>query len=78
MIKVKNLNKYYHKNKSNEIHVINNTNLEIQAPGLVTFLGSSGAGKSTLLHVIGGLDKASGDVIYDNINFNIKIWIKRK
>lgn len=70
MIKVKNLNKYYHKNKSNEIHVINNTNLEIQAPGLVTFLGSSGAGKSTLLHVIGGLDKASGDVIYDNINFN--------
>lgn len=70
MIKIKNLNKYYNKNKPNEIHVINNTNLEIESPGLVTFLGSSGAGKSTLLHVIGGLDKARGDVIYDNININ--------
>lgn len=68
MIKIKNLNKYYNKNKSNELHVINNANIEISSPGLVTFLGSSGAGKSTLLHVIGGLDKASGDVIYDDIN----------
>jgi ABC-type lipoprotein export system ATPase subunit len=70
MIKLEKVNKYFYRHKKNEIHVINNTNLEIQAPGLVTFLGSSGAGKSTLLHVIGGLDKASGDVIYDNINFN--------
>lgn len=70
MIKINNLNKYYHKNKPNQIHVINNTNLEINSPGLVTFLGQSGAGKSTLLHVIGGLDCASGDIIYDNINFN--------
>ena len=68
MIKIKNLNKYYNKNKSNELHVINNANIEISSPGLVTFLGSSGAGKSTLLHVIGGLDKARGDVIYDDVN----------
>ena len=68
MIKIKNLNKYYNKNKANELHVINNVNLEISDTGLVTFLGSSGAGKSTLLHVIGGLDKAKGDVIYDNVN----------
>ncbi len=68
MIKINNLNKYYNKNKSNEIHVINNINLDIDSPGLVTILGSSGAGKSTFLHVVGGLDKAHGNVIYENIN----------
>ena len=69
MIKVNNLNKFYNKNKNNEIHVIDNTNLEITEPGLVTFLGQSGAGKTTLLHVIGGLDKAKGDIIYEDVNF---------
>ena len=69
MIKIKNLNKFYNKNKNNEIHVIDNTNLEITEPGLVTFLGQSGAGKTTLLHVIGGLDKAKGDIIYEDVNF---------
>lgn len=68
MIKIKNLNKYYNKNKNNEIHVIKNINLEIESSGLVTILGPSGAGKSTFLHVVGGLDKAKGDIIYDEIN----------
>ncbi|MCM1130232.1 MAG: ABC transporter ATP-binding protein/permease [Roseburia sp.] len=68
MIRIVNLNKFYNKNKSNELHVINNTTLEIQNTGLVTFLGASGAGKSTLLHVIGGLDKATGDIFYDDFN----------
>ena len=27
MIKIRNLNKYYHKGKSNEIHVIDNTSV---------------------------------------------------
>ncbi|MBD5390623.1 ABC transporter ATP-binding protein, partial [bacterium] len=68
MIKIVNLNKYYNKKKNNELHVINNTSLEIADTGLVTFLGASGAGKSTLLHVIGGLDRASGDIFYDDFN----------
>lgn len=68
MIKIVNLNKYYNKKKNNELHVINNTSLEIANTGLVTFLGASGAGKSTLLHVIGGLDRASGDIFYDDFN----------
>ena len=29
MIKLNNLNKYYNKGKSNEIHVVNNVNLEL-------------------------------------------------
>ena len=67
MIKVSNLNKYYNKKKSNEIHVINNVNLTLPDTGLVTFLGKSGSGKTTLLNVIGGLDKASGEITYDDV-----------
>ena len=57
MIKLSNVNKYYNKNKSNEIHVINNTYIEFGDSGLVCLLGASGSGKTTLLNVIGGLDK---------------------
>lgn len=70
MIKISNLNKYYNKNKSNEIHVINNVNIELPNQGLVSFLGSSGSGKTTLLNVIGGLDKASGTINYDSFSMN--------
>ena len=69
MIKIKNLNKYYNKNKSNELHVINNANIEISSPGLVTFLGSSGAGKSTLLQILGTLSTPdSGSLIIDGVD----------
>ena len=49
MIKVKGLNKFYNKNKSNELHVINDVTLELPSQGLVSFLGASGSGKTTLL-----------------------------
>lgn len=65
MIKITNLNKYYNKNKSNEIHVINDVNLELPSKGLISFLGASGSGKTTLLNVIGGLDKGIGVISYD-------------
>ena len=70
MIKIEHLNKYYNKGKSNEIHVINDTNLELPNIGLITFLGESGSGKTTLLNVIGGLDKATGTIEYDDIKFD--------
>ncbi len=66
MIKICNLNKYYNKGKRNELKVINQTNLELPSIGLISILGPSGSGKTTLLNVIGGLDKASGDISYDN------------
>ncbi len=66
MIKITELNKYFNKKKSNEIHVINNTSLELPSSGLVSFLGHSGSGKTTLLNVIGGLDKATGTIAYDS------------
>ncbi|MGN0659354.1 MAG: ATP-binding cassette domain-containing protein [Emergencia sp.] len=66
MIKLTHVNKYYNRKKSNEIHVINDTSLELESRGLVTFLGSSGCGKTTLLNAIGGLDKVdSGDIFID-------------
>lgn len=70
MIKLDKLNKYYFKHKSNEIHVLDDVSLEFADVGFTTILGPSGSGKSTLLHVIGGLDRASGSITYDDIKFN--------
>lgn len=64
MISILNVNKYFNKNKKNEIHVIDNTSLEFSNTGLVSLLGPSGSGKTTLLNVIGGLDKVNGGKIF--------------
>lgn len=64
MIELFRLNKYYSKNKSNEIHVINDTSLKFPEIGLVAITGPSGCGKTTLLNVIGGLDSFSAGEIY--------------
>src|SRR5574344_1317101 len=66
MISVKNVNKYFNKNKKNEIHVINDTSLEFSDTGLVALLGPSGSGKTTLLNAIGGLDKVNNGNIFIN------------
>lgn len=56
MIKVQGLNKYYNKGKSNELHVINDTTIELPDTGLICILGESGSGKTTLMNTISGLD----------------------
>lgn len=56
MIRVSGLNKFYNKGKSNELHVINNTTLELPDTGLICILGESGSGKTTLMNTISGLD----------------------
>ena len=67
MIKLTNLNKYYYKGETREIHVVNDVSLELPDKGLVTIFGTSGSGKTTLLNIIGGLDKyASGSIQYDD------------
>lgn len=66
MIKLINVNKYFNRHRKSEIHVIDNTSLELPDNGLVTFLGESGCGKTTLLNAIGGLDKVNkGKIIID-------------
>lgn len=56
MIRANGLNKYYNKNKSNQLHVLNDVSLELPSQGLVALFGKSGCGKTTLLNVLGGLD----------------------
>ena len=68
MIKVKNLNKYYNKGKTNELHVINNTTLDLPDTGLICILGESGSGKTTLMNTISGLDDfVDGTIDVDGI-----------
>jgi len=77
MIKLINIDKYYNKGKKNSIHVVNNTSLELENKGLVTLLGASGSGKSTLLNVIAGLDRADGEIVFNDTHiktYNNKIW----
>jgi len=66
MLKLQNVNKFFFRRKKNEIHVINNTSLEMGKQGLVALLGPSGCGKTTLLNVIGGLDKVSSGNVFIN------------
>jgi len=66
MIKINNVNKYFNRHKKNQIHVINNTSIELKDTGLVALLGPSGCGKTTLLNTIGGLDKINGGSIIVN------------
>lgn len=66
MIRLEGVNKYFNKGKRNELHVINNTTLELGSSGLVALLGPSGSGKTTLLNTIGGLDRVNkGDIYVD-------------
>ena len=67
MIKLDKVNKYYYRGKPNQIHVIDNTSMEIPEKGILTLLGPSGCGKTTLLNAIGGLDKIdSGSITIDD------------
>ncbi len=68
MIKITGLNKFFNKNRSNEIHVINDSSIEFPKTGLVTIYGESGCGKTTLLNVLGGLDDFySGTIEIDEV-----------
>jgi len=68
MIKLEKVNKYFNRHRRNQIHIINNTSLELEQKGLVAILGESGSGKTTLLNAIGGLDKVNRGKIYINGN----------
>jgi len=66
MIKLEKVNKYFNRHRRNQIHIINNTSLELEDTGLIAILGQSGSGKTTLLNAIGGLDKVNKGKIYIN------------
>lgn len=66
MIKLEHVNKYFNRHRRNQIHVINDTSIELENDGLVALLGPSGCGKTTLLNAIGGLDKINKGKIFIN------------
>mgnify|MGYP000335743514 FL=1 len=78
MIKVRNVNKYFNKNKLSEIHVLNDIDVQFAEKGLVILKGVSGSGKTTLLNVLGGLDRInSGEICVDNESikaYKTNIW----
>ncbi len=66
MIRLEKVNKYFNHYKKNQIHVINETSINLPENGLIALLGPSGSGKTTLLNVIGGLDNINSGAIYIN------------
>lgn len=65
MIELKNIHKYYQSGE-NQLHVINDVNLTIQAGEFVAIMGPSGSGKSTLVNVLGFLDsKYEGEYLFE-------------
>jgi putative ABC transport system ATP-binding protein len=58
LVVVRNLAKTYHRG-SEELHVLQGVNLDIDAGEFVAFMGPSGSGKTTLLNLLGGLDVPS-------------------
>src|SRR3970040_1378245 len=48
---------------SEEIHVLQGLNLDVDAGEFVAFMGPSGSGKTTLLNLLGGLDLPSAGSI---------------
>jgi putative ABC transport system ATP-binding protein len=55
LIRVRNLDKKYQRG-SEEIHVLQGLNLDVERGDFVAFMGPSGSGKTTLLNLLGGLD----------------------
>lgn len=66
MLTIKNLSKYYDKNKISELYVLKNISLALPDTGLVSIFGASGCGKTTLLNMIAGLDTPTSGTIHYN------------
>src|SRR5512137_2148776 len=55
LVRVRGLDKIYRRG-SEDIHVLQGLNLDVDAGDFVAFMGPSGSGKTTLLNLLGGLD----------------------
>jgi len=63
LLQIKNVDKVFRRG-SEDIHVLQDLNLEVPQGEFLALMGPSGSGKSTLLNLIGGLDRPSkGEVI---------------
>ena len=62
LVRARGLDKKYQRG-SEEIHVLQGLNLDVQAGEFVAFMGPSGSGKTTLLNLLGGLDLPTAGTI---------------
>src|SRR5687767_7006566 len=62
LITVRGLGKTYRRG-SEELHVLQGVDLDVDKGEFVAFMGPSGSGKSTLLNLLGGLDVPSAGTI---------------
>ncbi len=62
LIRARGLDKKYQRG-SEEIHVLQGLNLDVDKGDFVAFMGPSGSGKTTLLNLLGGLDVPSAGII---------------
>ena len=83
LISVRGLDKKYQRG-SEEIHVLQGLNLDVEKGEFVAFMGPSGSGKTTLLNLLGGLDvpsrgsiSVSGDEITHMSRSKLTEWRAR-
>ena len=62
LVRVRDLDKRYQRG-SEELHVLQGLNLDVEPGEFVAFMGPSGSGKTTLLNLLGGLDVPSSGSI---------------
>lgn len=68
MIKLNNINKYYHKG-NNKVEVLKSVNCNINKGEMVALMGRSGSGKTTLINILSGLLKPNGgSYIFDSVD----------
>lgn len=83
LISVRNLDKTYRRG-SEEIHVLQGLNLDVDMGDFVAFMGPSGSGKTTMLNLLGGLDvpthgsvRVAGDEITSMSASKLTAWRAR-
>jgi len=64
LVRIIGLEKIYQAKDGNDIHALQNINLDIQPAEFISIVGPSGCGKTTLLKILAGiLKRSAGDVI---------------
>jgi putative ABC transport system ATP-binding protein len=83
LVRARNLDKKYQRG-SEEIHVLQGLNLDVERGEFVAFMGPSGSGKTTLLNLLGGLDvptsgsiSVAGDEISNMSSSKLTAWRAR-
>lgn len=65
IIKLEHIHKHYHRGDEN-LHVLNDFNLDIESGDMLAIMGPSGSGKTTLMNILGLLDTPSSGDFYLN------------